>query len=107
MVRQFFETSEDGLRLFARVTPSAAKDEVVGLWHGEGDETRLAVKVTAPPDKGKANAAVIKLLSKSLGLPKSSVSIIAGETSRRKTLALAGDEAKIAEVTRSLIGENE
>ena len=58
-------------------------------------------------DKGKANSAVIKLLSKKLGLPKSSVSIIAGETSRLKTLALAGDQAEIVAAIDSLIGEIE
>ncbi len=90
-----------------RVTPGAAKNEISGIWQGAEDDTRLAVKVTAPPDKGKANAAIIKLLSTALGLPKSSISIIAGETSRLKTVALAGDESDIVPAIKSLIGEIE
>ena len=90
-----------------RASPGAAKNQVTGIWLGEAEGARLAIKVTAPPDKGKANAAIIALMSKSLGLPKSSVSIIAGETSRLKTLALSGDEAKIVAAIQSLIGEIE
>lgn len=106
MTRHLFETDNDGLRLIVRVTPGAAKNEISGIWQGE-DDTRLGVKVTAPPDKGKANAAIIKLLSKALGLPKSSISIIAGETSRLKTLAISGDETEIVAALTSLIGEIE
>lgn len=95
------------MRVFARVTPGAAKDEVTGIWQGSEDCARLAIKVAAPPDKGKANSAIIKLESKTLGLPKSSVSIIAGETSRLKTLALAGDETEIVAAITSLVGEIE
>ena len=107
MPRHLFEPDDSGVRLFARVTPGAAKDEVTGIWQGGEDGKRLAIKVAAPPDKGKANTAIIKLLSKTLGLPKSSVSIIAGETSRLKTLVFAGDEAEIVAAMTSLIGEIE
>jgi uncharacterized protein YggU (UPF0235/DUF167 family) len=48
------------------------------------------------PDKGKANAAVIALLAKALGLPKSAVTLVAGETARLKTLAIAGDGEALA-----------
>lgn len=51
----------------------------------------LRLRVTAVPDKGKANAAVIALLAKALGVPKSAMSVTAGETARLKTLAVAGD----------------
>ena len=103
----FYDSREDTVRIFARISPGAAKDEIVGIWHGGESGPRLAVKVAAAPDKGKANAAIIKLLSRTLGLPKSSVSIIAGETSRLKTLALAGDQAEIVAAIDSLIGEIE
>ena len=51
----------------------------------------LRVRVSAVPDKGKANAAVVALLAKALGVPKSAVSVVSGETSRMKTLAIVGD----------------
>ena len=56
----------------------------------------LRVRVSAVPDKGKANAAVVALLARALGVPKSAVSVVSGETSRLKTLAIAGDSAALA-----------
>ncbi len=51
----------------------------------------LKLRVTEPPEGGKANAALIKLLAKAWKLPKSDLSLVAGQTDRRKTLAVAGD----------------
>jgi uncharacterized protein YggU (UPF0235/DUF167 family) len=48
------------------------------------------------PDKGRANAAAIALLAKLLGVPKSAVTLIAGDTARLKTVAIAGDGAGMA-----------
>ena len=50
----------------------------------------------AVPDRGKANAAVIALLSKALGVPKSAISLVSGETARIKTLRITGDPAALA-----------
>lgn len=76
--------------MLVRVTPGSKKNEIAGLWRGPGGETRLAVKVTAAPDKGRANAAVLKLLSKSLDIPKSALVIASGASSRLKTLEITG-----------------
>ena len=46
--------------------------------------------MTAVPEGGKANAAVIKLLARAWGVPKSAVSVVAGTTDRRKVLHVAG-----------------
>ena len=54
------------------------------------------------PEKGAANAALEKLLASSLGLPKSAVSVVAGATSRLKTVRLSGDPAGIAEAVARL-----
>ena len=67
-----------------RVTPKAARNAVLR----EGD--RLSVRVTAVPEAGKANAAVTKLLSKALGVPKSRITLIKGETSRDKRFRIEG-----------------
>ncbi len=67
---------------------------------------RLAVKVAAPPDKGKANAAIIKLLAKTLGAPKSAFIIASGETSRLKTIDINGDANDLAAALAAL-GEAE
>ncbi len=68
-----------------KVIPSASRDEIVGL-----DGGAMKIKVTAPPDKGKANKAVEKLLAAKLKLPKSAVSVVTGFASRRKTIELTG-----------------
>jgi uncharacterized protein YggU (UPF0235/DUF167 family) len=82
-----------------RVTPRAASDAVVGWRAGERAEGvrgvasgELGVRVSAAPEGGKANAAVIRVLARSLGIPKSAVSVVRGHTARVKTLAFTMDE---------------
>jgi uncharacterized protein len=104
--RDFFNLTPDGALLFVRASPGAAKDEITGLWQGARDERRLAVKVAAPPDKGKANAAIIKLLAKALGVPKSTLSVSTGETARLKTIMITGDPASLEQALRRLIDKS-
>jgi len=68
-----------------RVQPDARKSELLGFSDGVWQ-----VKVSAPPVKGKANAALIALLSDVLGVGKSQLSIIKGHTSRNKVIAVHG-----------------
>ncbi len=78
--------------LHVHVTPKAGRDEIAGWRGGE-----LSVRVTAPPEDGKATAAVCKIVAKSLGVAKSSVRVTRGEVSRHKTLEVEGvDDARIA-----------
>jgi len=56
----------------------------------------LRMRVKAVPDKGKANAAVIALLAKALGVPKSSVTLVSGDTARLKTIQIEGDPTTLA-----------
>lgn len=89
--------------LAVRVTPKASRDEITGLHAAADGAMSLAVKVTAPPDKGKANKAVIEVLAKASRLPKSDFSIVSGETERNKTVLVTGNcaaiEALIAVIT--------
>ncbi len=75
------------------VQPRASRAKIGPMHDG-----RLKIAVTAPPVDGEANAAVIELFAKQLGIPRSSVEIIAGASSRRKTI-------KIANVTEQQIAE--
>ena len=75
------EPHADGTILPVRAHPGARRNEVRGIQDG-----RLKVCVTAAPEKGKANKALIALLSKSLVLRKSQLELIAGETSHQKRL---------------------
>jgi uncharacterized protein (TIGR00251 family) len=79
------------LDVAVRVTPGASRTAVGGVWQGPDGEKRLVVRVSAPPDKGKANKAVIDAMAKAFGLPKSAVSITAGEKDRMKLVRLVAD----------------
>jgi len=57
----------------------------------EDGGTALRARVTAVPEKGKANAALIKLLAKAWKLPRNSLTVAAGAQDRRKTVHIAGD----------------
>lgn len=72
------DLARPGTELSVRVIPKASRNAI----RREG--ALLRVQVTAVPEDGKANAAVVKLLSKALGLPKSRLTLIRGETARDK-----------------------
>ena len=76
--------------LTVKLTPKASRNGVQG-WADGPDGTRvLKVSVTAVPEKGKANEALIALLSKEWKLPKKAFSLIRGETDRLKVLKIEG-----------------
>ncbi len=98
----WFRTIQTGLVLHLRVTPNAGRDAIDGAEIRDDGTCVLRVRVSAVPDKGKANAAVIVLLAKALGVSKSSITLVSGDTSRMKTLAVVGDGAALAERARNL-----
>jgi len=65
------------------VTPRSSRSEITG-WRDDV----LCVKLTAPPVKGAANAAIVKFIADALGVRKSQVTLISGEKSREKTLRI-------------------
>ena len=79
-----------GIRLRLKVQPKARREAVTGL-APDPDGAALKLSVAAPPEDGKANAAVIALLSKRLGVAKSAVSVVSGATDRRKMLEIRGE----------------
>jgi uncharacterized protein len=81
----------DRIRFEVRLTPNAGRDEITGIGEDADGKPHLKVRVTAIPEKGKANKALIALLSKSLKVPKGAIAIVSGETSRVKTVEIAGD----------------
>lgn len=101
-----YRLSPIGLSLFVRVTPNAGRDAVEGVEMRDDGQAVLRVRVKAVADRGRANAAVMALIANNLGVPKSAVTIAAGETARIKTLAIAGDEADLAEALDRLTGAN-
>ena len=93
-----------GMLLSVRVTPKSSRDEVTDLFTAADGAVSLAVKVTAPPDKGKANKAVIETIAKAAGLPKSTFSLVSGETERHKTLLVTGNQAALAAWVAAQLG---
>ena len=77
-------------RLSLKVVPGSSRDDVVG-WLGDS----LKVKVKAPPEKGRANEAVVALLADRLGIDASSITVVSGHGSPAKVVAVDGmdDEA--------------
>ncbi len=84
---------DGGITFDVLVQPRASRAKVGPLHDG-----RLKVAVTSPPVDGEANAAVIELLAKRLGVARGAVTVVAGASSRRKTVRVAG-------VTRAAVEE--
>ena len=79
-------------RIKVRLQPRASSNEIVGERNGA-----IVVRVTAPPVDGKANEALVKLVAKELGVAKSKVTIVRGETSRDKVLEIVGSASEEAQ----------
>jgi uncharacterized protein (TIGR00251 family) len=75
----------DGIILPVRASPGAKRDALAGEHAGA-----LKVSVSAPPDKGKANEAIVELLSDTLGIAKSNITLVSGATSRQKKFRIQG-----------------
>jgi hypothetical protein len=86
------------VRIAVRVTPRGGRDAVEGWSADEAGRPVLKLRVAAAAAEGQANAAVIALLAKALGRPKSAVRVVRGETARVKQVEVEGlDAAALAE----------
>lgn len=77
------KTTENGLIIKVKIVPNSSRNEIIL------EEEFIKVKVTAQPIENKANKALIEFLSKQFKLPKTSIQIIKGETSKDKTILLS------------------
>lgn len=75
--------AQSGTEISLRVTPKAARNSLK-----RAEDGSLRAYVTTVPENGKANAAVVKLLSKALGIPKSRLDLIRGATARDKVFRI-------------------
>lgn len=82
MAEDLSHLAHEGTEIALRVTPKASRDRIVV------EEGQIRVYVTTVPEDGKANAAVQKILAKALGVPKSRLTLIRGQTSRDKVFRI-------------------
>lgn len=73
-----------------RVTPRGGRDGVDGWIRDDAGRLMLKVRVAAPAAEGQANAAVIAVLARALGLPKSAFALVSGQTARVKRIEVSG-----------------
>jgi uncharacterized protein (TIGR00251 family) len=90
-LNEAWQSFADHLRLSVRLKPNGGRDAIDGMEVGADGEAHLKARVSAVPEKGKANKALIALLAKELRIPKSTVSLLSGDTARKKILRIDGD----------------
>jgi hypothetical protein len=81
-----FTDAKTGAAITVKVTPKSKKNAVAGIM----EDGTVKVQVTAPPEEGKANAAVVEVLAKALGLKAGQIEIVAGLSAERKLISLVG-----------------
>jgi uncharacterized protein (TIGR00251 family) len=74
-----------------RVTPRGGADRIEGWQQNADNSWHVKVRVSVPPEGGRANASLLALFAREFHIPKSSLEIAAGQTSRVKTLVMEGD----------------
>jgi len=81
----WLKSAPGGISLLVSASPRASRTEVAGVVEG-----RLRVRIAAPPVEGAANGELVRFLARSLGVPRSAVTVTAGATGRQKTVLVRG-----------------
>src|ERR1700742_1512475 len=92
--------SIQGISVALRVTPRGGRDDIEGVETLADGRAVLKLRVRAIAEGGEANRAVTELLAKALGVPKASVRLVSGATSRLKQEAVDGDPKRLGESSR-------
>ena len=89
-----------------RLTPRGGRDAIDGITSLDNGQSVIKARVAGPPEDGKANAALIRLLAKVLHIPASTLTITAGHTARLKTVAVTGDVSSVQAKLELLFGKD-
>jgi len=96
MAARPWTTTASGLLLAVRLTPKGGRDAIEGIAQLADGRCVLKVRVRAPASEGEANAALMRLLARSLSVAPRDVTLVSGATARIKRLAIAGAGAPLA-----------
>lgn len=77
-----------------KIIPRSPKNEITDIIEDEEGEKTIKIRIKAPPEKGKANAELIKFLSKTFNIKRDTISIISGKTDRLKLIKISKDIPK-------------
>jgi uncharacterized protein (TIGR00251 family) len=94
-----------GARVALKVTPRAPSSGVQGVEVDGAGRTHLAVRVNAPAEAGKANAALISLLAKRWRMPQSALEVVSGARARRKVVHIHGSPTELIARVRAIEGD--
>ena len=86
-----------------KVLPKSPKNEIVEIMEDKSGEQTIKIRIKALPEKGKANAELIKFLSKELNIARENISIISGKTEQLKLVKIHGSNLRFSV---SFIGKN-
>lgn len=105
MTGTFWTLRPDGLDVSVRATPKGGRDALDGVKMDAAGAYWLSVRVSAPPDGGKATNAVAKVLAFHFGVAPRDVTLASGATARLKRFRISGDPAQLEAIARNLMQE--
>lgn len=105
MTGPFWKPLPDGIDVSVRATPKGGRDGVDGVKEDAAGARWLSVRVSAPPDDGKATKAVAKVLAVYFGVPARDVTLVSGATARLKRFRILGNPAELEAVARNVMLE--
>jgi uncharacterized protein len=91
-----WQPTADGLMLTVRLTPKGGRDAIEGVERLADGRAVLKARVRAAPSEGEANAALVSLLAKAIGIAPRRISLVSGATGRIKHLKIAGEPTALA-----------
>ncbi|MGA8963807.1 MAG: DUF167 family protein [Pseudolabrys sp.] len=94
----------NGVTLTIRLTPKGGRDAIDGVEVMSDGRAVLKVRVRAAPSEGEANAALIRLIAKAMGVPPRNVVLAAGATGRLKRLMISGDGPTLVAALEKIAG---
>ncbi len=98
MSGSFWRALADGIEIAVRATPRGGRDAVESVVSDASGAHWLAVRVSVPPDGGRANDAVCKLIAFHFGVRGRDVTLVSGAAARLKRIRISGDPAKLSVV---------